>query len=186
MVNEVMIKYLKLVAAGVVLLLILLLGLSLAFSKRDHKAKVSSQLSSSYVQEVDLSEPLVVDFLKTYYTTDKVGANRKAYKPFMTQEAYERQIEKEDNPSDKLYTDFMKDFRYQKAKVYLGSKDNVAYATVRYGFIAEAPSGKGDDKTVSRQVTNTIDLKLTYSQTRNEAGQVLIDRIDVVDLSPIQ
>lgn len=183
MINESKLKSVKVISLiAIIVLLVLSIPLIKSLVTKD-----GNSVGFSEYQKIDVINVNPNDFLKKYYTKERVGKNRKDYKPYLTNQAYNQEKAKEENPSDKQYTDYMKDFEFQSAKYYFSKEEPIIFASVKYDFTAMSYNDVAlvkDKKNLpkTKVVENRTDLKLTYKKV---SGKWLIDKIEIVDLNVI-
>ena len=171
MIDERKVKIFKLIGLGGGIILILLLMFFWQGGQNKSSTDSSTQVASRQI----------TDFLKTYFTKDKVGSNRKDYRPYLTEQAYQEEIGKEESPAFQAYTSYMQNYQYKSAKLYFGSEEPVVFATVSYQFDS-VNQLKENEKQKKITSTANYSLKLTYKQTE---GKWLVDKIEIVNLNPI-
>ena len=104
------------------------------------KPSTVSQKATHIQQEKQATEPengyvtteLIEEFLVAYYTKKDLGENRNRYKVFMTDTAYQTEVDREEAPATQAYKGYMVDFIYQSSEIYLNTKKNAALVEVSY------------------------------------------------------
>lgn len=172
MIDERKVKIFKLIGLGGGIILILLLMFFWQGGQKKSSTDSSTQVASRQI----------TDFLKTYFTKDKVGSNRKDYRPYLTEQAYQEEMANEEEPGFKVRTSLMQNFRYKSAKIYVGTEEPVVFATVTYDYDSVSQKNREEDQQKTVRTTNSYSLKLTYKDVN---GKQLIDKIEIVNLNPV-
>lgn len=172
MIDERKVKIFKLIGLGGGIILILLLMFFWQGGQKKSSTDSSTQVASRQI----------TDFLKTYFTKDKVGSNRKDYRPYLTEQAYQEEMANEEEPGFKVRTSLMQNFRYKSAKIYVGTEEPVVFATVTYDYDSVSQKKREEDQQKTVRTTNSYSLKLTYKEVD---GKQLIDKIEIVNLNPV-
>lgn len=73
-----------------------------------------------------LSQELVEEFLVHYYTKEKLGENNGRIKPYLTDSAYREDLAHQEEPLNQVYKDYVLDYRFSDAHIYLDSKQQEA------------------------------------------------------------
>lgn len=146
------------VLAGVAILLVVAYGLG----ARDKTVKQAAQAPKvvETAKEVQLTQEVVKDFLVAYYTKKEIEANRKLYKPFMTDSLYQQEISLEADSINQAYKGYVVDFKFQTADIYIDDTQLTALVKVRYTNTLLAEKGNYDK--AQKDVVNEVDIKLTY------------------------
>jgi hypothetical protein len=172
MIDERKVKIFKLIGLGGGIILILLL---MFFWQSGHK-------NSSNESNTQVASRQITDFLKTYFTKDKVGSNREDYRSYLTEQAYQEEMANEEEPSFKVRTSLMQNFRYKSSKIYVGTEEPVVFATVTYDYDSVSQKKREEDQQKTVRTTNSYSLKLTYKEVD---GKQLINKIEIVNLNPV-
>ena len=172
MIDERKVKIFKLIGLGGGIILILLLMFFWQGGQKKSSTDSSTQVANRQI----------TDFLKTYFTKDKVGSNRKDYRPYLTEQAYQEEMANEEEPGFKVRTSLMQNFRYKSAKIYVGTEEPVVFATVTYDYDSVSQKKREEDQQKTVRTTNSYSLKLTYKEVD---GKQLIDKIEIVNLNPV-
>lgn len=172
MIDERKVKIFKLIGLGGGIVLILLL---MFFWQSGHK-------NSSNESNSQIASRQVTEFLKAYFTKDKVGSNREDYQPYLTEQAYQEELANEEKPGFKVRTSLMQNFRYKSSKIYVGTEEPVVFSTVTYEYDSVSQKKREEDQQKTVRTTNSYSLKLTY---KDVDGKQLIDKIEIVNLNPV-
>lgn len=146
------------VLAGVAILLVVAYGLG-ARDKTVKQAAHPPKVAET-AKEAQLTQEVVKDFLVAYYTKKELEANRKLYKPFMTNSLYQQEISLEADPINQAYKGYVVDFKFQTADIYIDDTQLTALVKVRYTNTLLAEKGNYDN--AQKDVVNEVDIKLTY------------------------
>ena len=79
-----------------------------------------------------LSDELVKKFLTQYYTKVQLGENNARIKPYMTDSAFSEEEANQNKAINRVYKDYMLDYRFESASIYVNTERNVALAEVIY------------------------------------------------------
>lgn len=120
-----------------------------------------------------LSDELVKEFLTQYYTKEKLGENNNRIKPYMTDSAYKEEVARQEESINQVYKDYMLDYRFESAQIYVNTEDNEALAEVSYQVVYVS---NVSDKAQRSTQTETTSLKLSYAKMSDKllVNQVII------------
>ncbi|HEL0574974.1 hypothetical protein KUF85_06420 [Streptococcus equi subsp. zooepidemicus] len=76
-----------------------------------------------------LSDELVKEFLTQYYTKEKLGENNNRIKPYMTDSGFKEEVARQEESINQVYKDYMLDYRFESAQIYVNTEDNEARQT---------------------------------------------------------
>ncbi|GAA0054610.1 UNVERIFIED_CONTAM: hypothetical protein KB579_03260 [Streptococcus canis] len=174
MIDEAKVKRLKLLAIGLVAVVILLIvfGIGQMTARPKHHQVDSPKMAQRTSTVKKLSYAQVKAFLIAYYTKKDLGTNRNRYKPFMTKALYQEETSKEDEPVNQAYKGYVVDFMFKEADIYINPKTNVAIAQVTYTDTLLEKKGKYDK--AQKNVSNQATLKLSYVE---EKGRLKLNTI---------
>ena len=136
MIDTEKLKLLKL--AGIGLVAILVLGLVFWFSLASAKPQKDTEEADPKTEQIkktegsELTSAYVKDFLSAYFTKKDLGENRNRYLPFMTEAAYQKEVQSEEEPSVKTYKGYVVDTKLKSATLYIDSENHVVLAHVSY------------------------------------------------------
>ena len=82
-----------------------------------------------------LSDELVNEFLTQYYTKEKLGENNNRIKPYMTDSAFKEEVARQEDSINQVYKDYMLDYRFESANIYVNTEENEAFAEVSYQVV---------------------------------------------------
>lgn len=109
-----------------------------------------------------LSQELVEEFLVHYYTKQKMGENNGRIKPYLTDSAYREELARQDEPLNQVYKDYILDYRYSEAQIFLDSNQQEALVEVSYTVTYVADLEK-KEQAMTNQVEKRL-LRLGYSK----------------------
>ncbi|MDG3132373.1 hypothetical protein MKL26_04945 [Streptococcus suis] len=109
-----------------------------------------------------LSQELVEEFLVHYYTKEKLGENNGRIKPYLTDSAYREELARQDEPLNQVYKDYILDYRYSEAQIFLDSNQQEALVEVSYTVTYVADLEK-KEQAMTNQVEKRL-LRLGYSK----------------------
>ena len=102
-----------------------------------------------------LSDELVKEFLTRYYTKVQLGEN----KAFSEEEANQKEA------INQVYKDYMLDYRFESASIYVDTEENEAIAEVSYQVTYVSDLSKQQQRTTQ---TETKTIKLSYSKVSDK------------------
>ena len=108
-----------------------------------------------------LSDELVKEFLTQYYTKEKLGENNNRIKPYMTDSAFKEEVARQEDSINQVYKDYMLDYRFESANIYVNAEENEAFAEVSYQVVYVSDVS---DKAQKSTQTETRTLKLSYAK----------------------
>ncbi len=108
-----------------------------------------------------LSDELVKEFLTQYYTKEKLGENNTRVKPYMTDSAYKEEVARQEDSINQVYKDYMWDYRFESANIYVNTEENEVFAEVSYQVVYVSDVS---DKAQKSTQTETRTLKLSYAK----------------------
>ncbi len=112
-----------------------------------------------------LSDELVKEFLTQYYTKVQLGENNARIKPYMTDSAFSEEEANQNKAINRLYKDYMLDYRFESASIYVNTERNVALAEVIYQVIYVSDLSKQQQRTTQ---TETKMVMLSYSKVSDK------------------
>ncbi len=136
MIDTEKLKLLKLVGLGLATTLVL--GLVFWFSLASAKSQKDTKSPSPKTEQIkkaegsELTSAYVKDFLSAYFTKKDLGENRNRYLPFMTEAAYQQEVNTEEEPAIQTYKGYVVDTKLKSATLYIDSDNHVVLAQVSY------------------------------------------------------
>ncbi|MFA9413050.1 hypothetical protein ACERC8_00120 [Streptococcus sp. E29BA] len=109
-----------------------------------------------------LSQESVEAFLRHYFTKKQLGENNKRIKPYLTDSAYSEELTRQEDTLQEVYKDYILDYQYQEADIYLNHASNEVLAEVSY-TVTYVPDLEQKDKAQTNQVEKRL-LRLTYTK----------------------
>ena len=120
-----------------------------------------------------LSDELVKEFLTQYYTKGKLGENNNRIKLYMTDSAYKEEVARQEDSINQVYKDYMLDYRFKTAQIYVNTEANEALAEVSYQVVYVSDVS---DKAQKSTQTETKSLKLSYTKM---SDKLLVNQVTV-------
>lgn len=112
-----------------------------------------------------LSDEFVKEFLTQYYTKERLGENNNRIKPYMTDSAYKEEVARQEDSINQVYKDYILDYRFETAHIYVNTETNEALAEVSYQVIYVSDLSKQQQRTTQ---TETKTIKLSYSKVSDK------------------
>ena len=120
-----------------------------------------------------LSDELVKEFLTQYYTKEKLGENNNRINPYMTDSAFKEEVARQEDSINQVYKDYMLDYRFESANIYVNSEVNEALAEVSYQVIYVSDVSDKAQKSIQ---TETTSLKLSYAKL---SDKLLVNQLTI-------
>jgi len=111
-----------------------------------------------------LSSDTVKEFLTQYYTKEKLGENNTRIQPYMTESAYSQELSK----------DYILDYHFEKADIFVNQTTNQAIAMVSYNVTYVSDLKNANQSKTNQTETRTV--KLSYSKL---PGKLLVNQVQV-------
>ena len=102
-----------------------------------------------------LSDEFVKEFLTQYYTKERLGENNNRIKPYMTDSAYKEEVARQEDSINQVYKDYILDYRFETAHIYVNTETNEALAEVSYQVTYVSDLSKQQQRTTQTE-TKTI------------------------------
>lgn len=182
MIDTEKLKLLKI--AGIVLGTILVLGLVFWFTIATSSSKPTKKETKPKTEQTkkteggELTQEYVKEFLTAYFTKKDLGENRNRYLPFMTEGAYQQEVNAEDEPSVLAYKGYVVDTKLKSATIYIDSENKVVLAQVSY--TQTQLQKKGDYTNAQTDVYSKSTLRITFKKIENK---YLVSRIESILIS---
>ena len=112
-----------------------------------------------------LSDEFVKEFLTQYYTKERLGENNNRIKPYMTDSAYKEEVARQEDSINQVYKDYILDYRFETAHIYVNTETNEALAEVSYQVTYVSDLGKQQQRTTQ---TETKTVMLSYSKVSDK------------------
>lgn len=120
-----------------------------------------------------LSDELVKEFLTQYYTKEKLGENNNRIKHYMTDSAFKEEVARQEDSINQVYKDYMLDYRFESAQIYVNTEENEALAEVTYQVVYVSDVS---DKAQRSTQTETTSIKLSYAKL---SDKLLVNQLTV-------
>lgn len=176
-------KFLKLAGLGfaVVLVLGLVFWFSLATTKNKQATKEEKPITKQMkkIEGSEVTTAYVKDFLAAYFTKKDLGENRNRYLPFMTEAAYQQEVNSEEEPATQAYKGYVVDTKLKSATIYIDDVNHVALATVNY--TQTQLQKKHDYTNAQKDVLSTNTIRITYIKQDKKYLISHIEPILIVD-----
>lgn len=178
-------KLKRLKLAGLALAAILVLGLvfwfSLATTKNAQTPNkgTSTTKQTKKVEGTAVTPAYVKDFLTAYFTKKDLGENRNRYLPFMTEGAYQQEVNSEEEPATQAYKGYVVDTKLKSATIYIDEENHVALAQVTY--TQTQLQKKKDYTNAQKDVLSNSTIRITYTKQDKKYLVNHIEPILIVD-----
>lgn len=120
-----------------------------------------------------ISDELVKEFLTQYFTKEKLGENNNRIKPYMTDSGYKEEVARQEESINQVYKDYMLDYHFETAQIYVNTEDNEALTEVTYQVVYVSDVS---DKAQKSTQTETTSLKLSYAKM---SDQLLVNQVTI-------
>lgn len=183
MIDTEKLKLLKLVGLGLVVALALglIFWFSLVSTKNQNEANQTSSKTTQTkkTEGKNLTSAYVTDFLSAYFTKKDLGENRNRYLPFMTEAAYQQEVNSEEEPSTQTYKGYVVDTKLKSATLYIDSENHVVLAQVSY--TQTQLQKKYDYTNAQKDVLSNTTLRIHYIKQGKKYLVSQIEPILIVD-----
>lgn len=120
-----------------------------------------------------LSDELVNEFLTQYFTKVQLGENNARIKPYMTDSAFSEEEANQNKAINQVYKDYMLDYRFESASIYVNTESNVALAEVSYQVTYVSDLSEQQQRTTQ---TETKTVMLSYSKV---SDKLLVNQLTI-------
>jgi hypothetical protein len=174
-------KKLKLLKIGGILIgTVLVLGLVFwigAATSAQNKAKqeAATTQQETKTEGSELTQEYVKEFLTAYFNKQDLGENRNRYLPYMTEAAYNQEVNSEEEPSVQTYKGYVVDTQMKSSTIYIDKENNVAIAQVRY--TQTQLQKKYDYTNAQTNVGSSRTIRIRFSK---QDGKYLVNHIDPI------
>lgn len=138
------------------------------------KAEALARDQADKEKQSVLSQDRVEEFLVQYYTKQKLGENNTRIKPYLTDSSYREELASQEEPLNQVYKDYILDYRFEEAKIYVNPTAQEALAEVAY-TVTYVPDLEHKDQAQTNQVEKRT-VKLTYAKV---SDKLLVNQIKV-------
>ena len=161
---------------GVVLVLGFVFWIGAATSAQN-KAKQEAAITQqeTKAEGSELTQEYVKEFLTAYFNKQDLGENRNRYLPYMTEAAYNQEVNSEEEPTVQTYKGYVVDTQMKSAIIYIDQENNVALAQVRY--TQTQLQKKYDYTNAQTNVGSSRTIRIRFSK---QDGKYLVNHIDPI------
>ena len=161
---------------GVVLVLGFVFWIGAATSAQN-KAKKEAETTQqeTKAEGSELTQEYVKEFLTAYFNKQDLGENRNRYLPYMTEAAYNQEVNSEEEPTVQTYKGYVVDTQMKSAIIYIDQENNVALAQVRY--TQTQLQKKYDYTNAQTNVGSSRTIRIRFSK---QDGKYLVNHIDPI------
>ena len=166
---------LKLLKIGVVLVLGLVFWIGAATSAQNKAKQEAETTQETKAEGSELTQEYVKEFLTAYFNKQDLGENRNRYLPYMTEAAYNQEVNSEEEPSVQTYKGYVVDTQMKSSTIYIDQENNVALAQVRY--TQTQLQKKYDYTNAQTNVGSSRTIRIRFSK---QDGKYLVNHIDPI------
>lgn len=161
---------------GVVLVLGFVFWIGAATSAQN-KAKKEAETTQqeTKAEGSELTQEYVKEFLTAYFNKQDLGENRNRYLPYMTEAAYNQEVNSEEEPSVQTYKGYVVDTQLKSSAIYIDQENNVVLAQVRY--TQTQLQKKYDYTNAQTNVGSSRTIRIRFSK---QDGKYLVNHIDPI------
>ena len=161
---------------GVVLVLGFVFWIGAATSAQNKaKQEAATTQQESKAEGSELTQEYVKEFLTAYFNKQDLGENRNRYLPYMTEAAYNQEVNSEEEPSVQTYKGYVVDTQMKSSTIYIDKENNVALAQVRY--TQTQLQKKYDYTNAQTNVGSSRTIRIRFSK---QDGKYLVNHIDPI------
>ena len=165
---------------GIIIGAVLVLGLVFwigAATSAQNKAKqeAATTQQETKAEGSELTQEYVKEFLTAYFNKQDLGENRNRYLPYMTEAAYNQEVNSEEEPSVQTYKGYVVDTQMKSSTIYIDQENNVALAQVRY--TQTQLQKKYDYTNAQTNVGSSRTIRIRFSK---QDGKYLVNHIDPI------
>lgn len=180
MIDTEKLKTLKMIGIGIAALLIIGCLLFWIFggtskTKTTHKNNKTEIQQKKKAEGEKITQDYVMEFLTAYFTKKDLGENRNRYLPFMTEGAYQQEINTEDTPAIQTYKGYVVNTKLKSATIYIDSVNNVVLVQVNY--TQTQLQKKNDYTNAQTDVFSKSTLRIHYLK---QDGKYLVNQIEPI------
>jgi hypothetical protein len=163
------------VLIGVVLVLGLVFWIGAATSAQNKAKQEAETTQETKAEGSELTQEYVKEFLTAYFNKQDLGENRNRYLPYMTEAAYNQEVNSEEEPSVQTYKGYVVDTQMKSSTIYIDQENNVALAQVRY--TQTQLQKKYDYTNAQTNVGSSRTIRIRFSK---QNGKYLVNHIDPI------
>lgn len=161
---------------GAVLVLGLVFWIGAATSAQNKaKQEAAATQQESKAEGSELTQEYVKEFLTAYFNKQDLGENRNRYLPYMTEAAYNQEVNSEEEPSVQTYKGYVVDTQMKSSTIYIDQENNVILAQVRY--TQTQLQKKYDYTNAQTNVGSSRTIRIRFSK---QDGKYLVNHIDPI------
>lgn len=161
---------------GAVLVLGLVFWIGAATSAQNKaKQEAATTQQETKAEGSELTQEYVKEFLTAYFNKQDLGENRNRYLPYMTEAAYNQEVNSEEEPTVQTYKGYVVDTQMKSAIIYIDQENNVALAQVRY--TQTQLQKKYDYTNAQTNVGSSRTIRIRFSK---QDGKYLVNHIDPI------
>lgn len=161
---------------GVVLVLGFVFWIGAATSAQNKaKQEAATTQQETKAEGSELTQEYVKEFLTAYFNKQDLGENRNRYLPYMTEAAYNQEVNSEEEPTVQTYKGYVVDTQMKSAIIYIDQENNVALAQVRY--TQTQLQKKYDYTNAQTNVGSSRTIRIRFSK---QDGKYLVNHIDPI------
>lgn len=120
-----------------------------------------------------LSDELVKEFLTQYFTKVQMGENNTRIKPYMTDSSFSEEEASQNKAINQVYKDYMLDYRFESASIYVNTESNVALAEVTYQVTYVSDLSEQQQRTTQTEIKTVM---LSYSKV---SDKLLVNQLTI-------
>ena len=161
---------------GVVLVIGFVFWIGAATSAQNKaKQEAATTQQETKAEGSELTQEYVKEFLTAYFNKQDLGENRNRYLPYMTEAAYNQEVNSEEEPTVQTYKGYVVDTQMKSAIIYIDQENNVALAQVRY--TQTQLQKKYDYTNAQTNVGSSRTIRIRFSK---QDGKYLVNHIDPI------
>ena len=161
---------------GVVLVLGFVFWIGAATSAQNKaKQEAATTQQETKAEGSELTQEYVKEFLTAYFNKQDLGENRNRYLPYMTEAAYNQEVNSEEEPTVQTYKGYVVDTQMKSSTIYIDQENHVALAQVRY--TQTQLQKKYDYTNAQTNVGSSRTIRIRFSK---QDGKYLVNHIDPI------
>lgn len=171
-------KLLKLVGLGLGAVLVLGLVFWFSVTTSSHSNLKTKQVSTHQAKKTEggeLTQAYVKQFLTAYFTKKDLGENRNRYLPFMTEAAYQQEVNTEKEPATQAYKGYVVDTKLKSATIYIDQENKMAIVQVNY--TQTQLQKKNNYANAQTNVLSKTTLRIRYIK---QEGKYLVSQLEPI------
>lgn len=178
-------KWLKWLVIGFGLVMLIILSFTFGVMANRSKQAKTTNADPTVAKEVkkepstQLNQQYVTDFLAAYFTKKELGENRNRYLPYMSEGAYTREVNMEEEPASQAYKGYIVDEKLKDATVYIDDVNQTAIAKVTYS--RTKLQRKNDYTNAQTETISNKVLQISYLKSGNKYLVSQIEPIMIMD-----